>query len=298
MTTVAELLFATAPMSRLEAAVAFAGADLPVFPCVPGGKRPLTRAGFHDATVLEHQVEAWWRRWPQANIGMPTGRRSGVDVVDVDVKAGGSGYAAFKRAVDDGVAQGEFARVRTPSGGMHVYYPNDGAQHPCWQSARAHIDFRGEGGYVLIPPSSVVSNDGVASYRVASLTTGGVAGIDPIALRGFVDPLPPSPIRSGPADRGNYAALAVWVSHLRQGERNRGLFWAACRMFDAGATPPQAMGILTPAAEEVGLEQPEIVTTIRSAWRRSGYDAAIRDLAGYTSPETPRRRPDPGRSLS
>src|SRR4051794_23138325 len=72
-------------------------AGVPVFPCVPDGKQPLTKHGFHDATTDLAQVHRWWRRTPRANIGVPTGATAGVVVVDVDVHDGGSGFAAFER---------------------------------------------------------------------------------------------------------------------------------------------------------------------------------------------------------
>ncbi|HWV57440.1 MAG TPA: bifunctional DNA primase/polymerase, partial [Longimicrobiales bacterium] len=94
----AELFAAVAGLSLPEAAARFAAAGVPVFPCVPGGKRPLVEHGFHDATADARLVAGWWRRWPGANIGVPTGAASGVEVVDVDRKATGSGFAAFDRA--------------------------------------------------------------------------------------------------------------------------------------------------------------------------------------------------------
>lgn len=63
-----------------------ASAGVPVFPCVPGQKRPLTARGFHSATTDPAQIERWWTRWPEANLGLPTGAVSGVVVVDVDVR--------------------------------------------------------------------------------------------------------------------------------------------------------------------------------------------------------------------
>ncbi len=127
---------------------------VPVFPCVEAGKVPLIRHGLLEATVDGQKAERWWNRWPKANIGLPTGTVSGFDVVDVDVRESDSGYETFHRAVAKLGLDGWALRVLTPSGGMHVYYPADPnrRQHN-WVSAKTHIDFRGSGGSVILPPS-------------------------------------------------------------------------------------------------------------------------------------------------
>ena len=55
----------------------------PVFPCA-ASKRPYTSNGFHDATVDPAKVSMFWNRHRGANIGVPTGKRSGFFAVDVD----------------------------------------------------------------------------------------------------------------------------------------------------------------------------------------------------------------------
>jgi len=82
----------------------FANLGIPVFPCVPGGKQPLTPNGFHDATSAARIIHAWWQRTPDANIGLPTGASTGILVVDIDVHPGGNGFAAFERARAEGLA--------------------------------------------------------------------------------------------------------------------------------------------------------------------------------------------------
>jgi hypothetical protein len=60
----------------LKAALAYARRGVPVFPCEPGAKRPLTRNGHWDATTDPRVIERWWKRWPSANVGVPTGKKS------------------------------------------------------------------------------------------------------------------------------------------------------------------------------------------------------------------------------
>jgi hypothetical protein len=150
------LLSTASHLPSPQAAALYAAAGVPVFPCVPGQKRPLTVHGFHDATTDPRQVGAWWARAPTANIGIPTGAASGVEVVDVDRRPEHSGFGPFERARRAGITAGWAVLIRTPSGGIHAYYPADeNRRQQSWQAPRVHIDFRGEGGYVLAPPSIV-----------------------------------------------------------------------------------------------------------------------------------------------
>jgi hypothetical protein len=62
-----------------------------------GRQAPRTRNGLHDATRSRAQIAAWWRRWPQANIGLVTGELA--DGLDVDGPAGRAGCAPHRPAV-------------------------------------------------------------------------------------------------------------------------------------------------------------------------------------------------------
>jgi len=68
-----------------------------VFPCVPGTKRPLTRHGFTERALIRSD-RAVVAALARANIGVPTGRPDGFDVLDVDVHRSGSGFPALRRA--------------------------------------------------------------------------------------------------------------------------------------------------------------------------------------------------------
>ena len=68
----------------LLAALDYAKKGYSVFPLQPKGKKPLTRNGFKDASTDPEQIRRWWEQWPNANIGLPTGSKNGLFVVDVD----------------------------------------------------------------------------------------------------------------------------------------------------------------------------------------------------------------------
>ncbi len=269
--------------SLRDAAHMFATEGAPVFPCVPGGKRPLVTHGFHDATTDAAQIHSWWSRWPNANIGIPTGAVSGVEVIDVDVATTGTGFPAFRTAHREGLAAGWAALVRTPSGGLHAYYPADTTKsQSSWQATKAHIDFRGAGGYIIAPPSLITRPNKVrAPYRLILASGSATQPVDAARLREFLNPqTPPAggsrvarPERHGAERHGaerqsaDAQALAEWVAGRGEGERNRGLFWAACRLAESGAPPAATLEALRPAAERAGLGSREIFVTIRSAYR-------------------------------
>jgi hypothetical protein len=251
------------------AAMRFASLGVPVFPCVPGSKQPLTPSGFHDASSSTRTVDAWWRRTPDANIGLPTGMASGVLVVDVDVHPGGSGFATFERACAAQLADGWGWLVRTPSGGLHAYYPQSGdAEQRSWQVPSAHIDFRGDGGYVIVPPSRIAAASQLSAYRVIAVAQHQPRPIDARSLRQFLEPPRPSPPpRSLPALGSRPDKLADWVASRPEGARNHSLFWAACRMAEDGHRYNTTLSLLGDAARSAGLPDQEAETTIRSAYR-------------------------------
>lgn len=109
----------------LSAALKYAERGIPVFPLRPGGKKPLTPRGFKDATTDHDQIRRWWRRWPDANIGIPTGERSGLLVLDHDAYKPGAisredlerKYGPIPKTTTVGTGRGGFQYLfRYPAG--------------------------------------------------------------------------------------------------------------------------------------------------------------------------------------
>ncbi|MBN9176962.1 MAG: bifunctional DNA primase/polymerase [Microbacterium sp.] len=261
------------------AAARFADAGVLVFPCVPGGKRPLIERGFHAATTDVGQATAWWRRWPAANIGVPTGASSGLVVVDVDVHGPADGQASFDRATAAGLTSGWALLVRTPTGGMHAYYPAlPGSEQRSWQAGRAGVDFRGDGGYIIVPPSARTIEGTTALYRVEEVGTGPARSLDAGRLRDFLDPRPEPRPRPGtwqPVGRDDAERLSRWLDR-QDTDRNLKLFWASCRLAEGGVPMADALdAVLAAAKSDFGPR--EIAATVRSAYRTVRPEPARRE---------------------
>jgi hypothetical protein len=274
--------------SLAAAALRYANLGIPVFPCVPGGKQPLTPNGFHDATSSAALVQHWWQRNPEANIGLPTGAITGVVVVDVDIHPAGSGFAAFERARSADLSEGWGWLVRTPSGGLHAYYPATlETEQRSWQAPTAHVDFRGDGGYVIAPPSTIVIDGRPTTYAIIAVAHHAPRPIDAARLRQFLEPprpLPPRPHLPPIGSRPD--KLAGWVASRPEGGRNGGLFWAACRMAETGHDYTETLAVLGAAAHTAGLPQRETETTIQSAYRSAAHRTTP-PLAAPAAPAAP-----------
>jgi hypothetical protein len=114
-------------------------------------KQPLSPHGFKDATTSTRQVQAWWRRYPDANIGALC---DWFFVVDVDPRNGGD--ATLMRWFAEFGAFPLTWTALTGSGGTHYYFLHDAALDavPLGKLGDTGIDIKGGGrGYVLLPPS-------------------------------------------------------------------------------------------------------------------------------------------------
>lgn len=146
----------------LQAALSYAEHGWPVVPLKPNDKRPLLKCWPDKAMTDPEKIREWWAKIPDANIGLLTGMRSKLLVIDSDEKNGMSGRMSIRGA---GLPVPETWLVQTPSGGYHYYY-----QFPTGKSIGSPagvldgVDIRGDGGYVVAPPSVI---DG-KSYAVAS----------------------------------------------------------------------------------------------------------------------------------
>jgi hypothetical protein len=124
--------------------------------CSSAGKHPLVRRGLYEATTDIGKIRSWWGRWRSANVGIATGAESGIVVIDVDLPTAMS--------LLDVVMQAGLPRTLsglTGGGGLHLVYRsaddmlgNSAGRLPGIDTELAGIDLRGNGGYIVAPPST------------------------------------------------------------------------------------------------------------------------------------------------
>ena len=268
-----------APM--LAAAMDYARLGYAIFPCRPGTKLPATAHGLLDATVDVAQITAWWRRWPQANVGL-----SCVGLLVVDIDPDGLAWPG-----DEGKRQSIKATgcplQRTPRDGFHLIFsvPNGHAWRCSVSLLAPGVDVRTGGGFIVVAPSVVKGKP----YR----------WIRPLVRK---EELPPPPTwlvqeldaleqrrQSPSAGNGQQTGQQKELGLLVEGMRNAGLASLAGRLRRSGLTQPELEAALLEAnrlrcrpplpekevlsiAKSVGRYPPgpvESCWAMRQAWRRA-----------------------------
>lgn len=134
-----------------DAALQLAQKGLAVFPCQPRGKEPACDTGLHAATTDVGRINRWWRAVPDLNIGVATGIVSGIFVLDVDGDEGEASLRQLERQHGTLPQTGEAITGK----GRHCYFRI--REHRSIRNSVSQIgaglDIRGDGGYVIAPPS-------------------------------------------------------------------------------------------------------------------------------------------------
>lgn len=141
---------------NLEHALRYASAyGWAVFPVDPKTKKPLTPHGCKDAKKIPGAIKAWWKRYPDASIGVATGSASNLIVIDEDYDPdkGLDGYLEVSDWEKTHAELPETVCAKTGRGGAHLYYHYTGTDIGNRAGVLDGVDVRGEGGYVIAPPS-------------------------------------------------------------------------------------------------------------------------------------------------
>lgn len=193
--------------------------------CANKGKHPRWHRddlpnGVECATTNLAQIRRWWMRWPTANVGGAMGREMQLVALDFDPKNGGDlSLNDLVEAHGDGWLQ--TLTMKTGSGGFHFIF-----QYPAAQVLRNSagevgpgVDTRGEGGYIVLPPSIHATGNLYELYRVVPVIP---------APEWLLEVFRPKP---EPARLIQFQAMArplgfassITARHFGVGERNDGL---------------------------------------------------------------------------
>lgn len=123
--------------------------------CKSPGKHPILSGGFKQATLRKDVINKWWAQHPNANIGIRTGKESGIFVLDIDPKSGGNDSFDKLEQHYGKVPDDVFAI--TGSGGKHFVFRHPGIIGRSTTNLWPGIDTRGDGGYIVAAPSNHIN---------------------------------------------------------------------------------------------------------------------------------------------
>lgn len=145
----------------LKAALDYGRLGWSVIPVEARGKRPLIRWQVYQSRRADPlEIAEWFRRWPDANVAVVTGVVSGLVVLDLDPRHGAA--ESLQRLQREHGPIGETVEAVTGGGGRHLYFAHPGEIVRNRVGLAPGVDLRGDGGYVVAPPSVHASG---APYR-------------------------------------------------------------------------------------------------------------------------------------
>jgi hypothetical protein len=253
----------------LDAAFHLTQFNFKVFPLMGGQKIPAVAKrdggrGCLDATDDDEIIARWARQFPKANIGIACGKPSNCVVIDLDPRNGSDESVA--RLASRKQTFTPTVTARTANGGTHFYYAFEPALKNSKSVLAPGIDVKTTGGYVVAPPSEL---EGGRRYSWANSPLGEHL---PRLPRWALEALKPKPKPvivfnrdTAPKDIG---PLVEFVSKASEGERNKSLFWAACRAAESGQLDIAAEAALSTAAQAAGLDRESAEKTIGSARKK------------------------------
>jgi hypothetical protein len=243
----------------LKAALDYGRLGWSVIPIESRGKRPLIRWQVYQHRHPDTtEVATWFQRWPDANIAVVTGIGSGLVVLDLDPRHGAD--ASLQQLERKYGPIAKTVEARTGGGGRHLYFAHTRDMLHNRVGIAPGVDLRGDGGYVVAPPSVHASGE---PYRW---------DCSPV-----VCPLAPLPewLREAPEERSRRGRpLSHWRRLLREGvaegERNNSIASLAGHLLWHGVDPEIATELLLTWNEArccPPLEPQEVVRTVASITR-------------------------------
>ena len=249
-----------------KAALSYQKLGLSVIPIAPEDKRPLLPwEEYQTRTATEEEIRAWWAKWAEANVGVVTGVISGLVVIDLD-----SIEAKDKlKALLNGYDVSAVPRSRTGKG-WHLFFKHPGALIPNRAGIISGLDVRGDGGYVVAPPSIHPSGK---VYKWEVPLTGELPEL-PVDLFKLISSPTGNGSESGYRERFDTARALAGVP---EGQRDETLFRLACKLRSADVPQDMAESLILEAARncQPPFSEREALEKISNTYRR--YEPSKRE---------------------
>lgn len=287
-------------VSMVEHALDYLHAGLPIFPvCSPLmpihehrdpdtkkmfvcetpktlGKTPLVRwKGYQKQLPEEDDIRFWWRKWPQANIGLATGELSGILVLDAD------GTEARKEVLRRGGLENTPTVWTGKIGGAHFHLAYPGGDVRNFARKLPGTDMRGQGGYALLPPSVHFTRN---IYRWAD----GTRQLPHAPVPNWLTELFTAPMEAAGEFHGTIDLDEI-LTGIPEGKRDDTLFRYACKLRHDDVPQDEAEERLRLAARacKPPFDEAAAVGKVRRAYSNPEYDppgSPTVDVDVYFSP--------------
>jgi hypothetical protein len=238
-----------------DAALKYAEHGFSVIPVMKDKKPFLPWIEFQKRQATPEEIKEWFKRWPEANIGIVTGEISKTCVVDIDSKEGQQGFLKFLPDYQ------VMPTANTPRGFWHLYFKNPDKTLGNNAGAIPGVDFRGSGGYVVAPPS--INGEGKGWEWQKGLS---IFEVEPRALPQDYYEL---------INYNTNRACGHLVDNARNmftlGRRDEDLFHVANTLIKGGMPPEEALQLLEKLAKNCNPPFPEneIKIKVESAIQRA-----------------------------
>ena len=261
--------------------------------CKGPGKTPLMPwKRYQTELATEAEVRLWFEAWPSMNIGMATGAVSGTVVLD------GDSDAAIKFALSQGEGELAEAPMVTTGKGAHWYLEHPGEVVKNFAHKWPMLDFRGDGGYVLLPPSLHRSGNRY-QWHATPEQMGGLLSVPPWLMEALRGKKPAS--SDGNAEEREGIDFGSFVDGVGEGQRNDMLFRLACKLRGEGLDLDLAKLAVLGAAERCTppYDHEEALAIVERVWETyeanppGAYfvddddDTEVADEEGAEKPEDP-----------
>lgn len=232
--------------------------------CGGPGKHPRTPRGCLDASTEPDVIRGWWTRWPDANVGIATG--GGLVVIDVDPRSGGDDGMVDLRARLGALP--DTVEALTGGGGRHVYLSTTVEVRNSAGVLAPGVDVRGEGGYVVAPPSTHASG---RTYGWEVTSRPDEVELAPVP-QAWLDAMTARPkLRVIPGAKGE---------PFPEGQRNASLYKRACSMRAASFDQPAILAAIMAENDArcvPPLDPAEVKAIVASACKHpEGHSAEVR----------------------